>query len=75
VTGRPKAPLVERTPPVILEPRSVKVSLAAAALGISERSCWDEVKSGRLRSFRYGTRVLIPVAALDEWLKAHEVAS
>jgi excisionase family DNA binding protein len=72
VTGRPKAPLVERTPPVILEPRSVKVSLAAAALGISERSAWDEVKSGRLRSFRYGTRVLVPVAALDEWLKARD---
>lgn len=68
-------PKVDRHPPVILEPRSVGVALAAKALGISEASAWAEQKSGALRSFRYGTRVLIPVAALDEWLAARERAS
>lgn len=75
MTPQAKAPLVERHPPVILEPRSVSIALAAKALGISERSAWEETKTGGLRSFRYGSRVLIPVAALDEWLAAHEVAS
>lgn len=64
------APRVERHPPVILEPRSVGVALAGKALGISERATWSEIRSGRLRSFKYGSRTLVPVAALDEWLAA-----
>lgn len=56
-----------------LEPRAVDVLAAAKALSISRSKCWQEVRrAGRLRSIRYERRVLIPVAALDEWLAAHE---
>jgi excisionase family DNA binding protein len=64
-------PAVDRHPPVIPEPRLVGVKLAARALGISEHSVWREVRDVRLRSFKYGTRTLIPVTALDEWVAAH----
>lgn len=66
------APMVEKHPPVILEPRSVKVPTAAKALGISETKAWEEVASGALRSFKYGQLRLVPVDALDEWVNAHK---
>jgi excisionase family DNA binding protein len=59
-------------PSADIEPRSVKVPVAAKALGIAVSSCWSEVKAGRLRSFRYGRSVLIPVAALEEWIADRE---
>lgn len=59
-------------PSADIEPRSVKVPIAAKALGIAVSSCWAEVNAKRLRSFRYGRSVLIPVAALDEWIAARE---
>jgi excisionase family DNA binding protein len=61
---------VQRFPPVVLEPRSVDVFTAAKALGLSEHSCREEIAAGRLRTFRYGVKILVPVAALDEWLAA-----
>jgi excisionase family DNA binding protein len=47
---------------------AVDVPGAAERLSIGERTVWDLVHSGRLRSVRIGRRVVIPVAALDEFL-------
>jgi excisionase family DNA binding protein len=41
----------------------------AAALGVDRNTVWRYVKSGDLPSRRLGYRVLIPVEALEEWLK------
>lgn len=66
---------VDWHPPVVLEPRSVDVPTAAAALGLGEDVVWAEVHAGNLRHIRHGRRVLIPVPALDEWVAEKERAS
>lgn len=46
------------------------VSEAAEALGVSCRTAWALVASGRLGTVRVGRRVLVPVVALGEFIAA-----
>jgi excisionase family DNA binding protein len=48
---------------------ALSVEETAASAGLSERYVWDLVKSGALRTKRFGRRRLVPVAALEEFLK------
>ena len=38
-------------------------------VGVSEGLLEKEIKAGRLRVARVGRRVLVPVEAVDEWLR------
>ncbi|MFG3687824.1 excisionase family DNA-binding protein [Micromonospora sp. NPDC047740] len=44
----------------------LRVEEAARALGIGRSLTYDLIRSGRLRSFKVGSRRLIPAAAIDE---------
>lgn len=55
-----------------VEPRLLSVEAAAAALAIGRTKAFELVESGALRSLKVGTRRLIPVAALDEFVAALE---
>ena len=50
------------------ERRALSVDEAALQLGVGRSLAWKLVNEGRLRSIRAGHRVLIPVAALTEFL-------
>ncbi|MFY1652481.1 excisionase family DNA-binding protein [Solwaraspora sp. WMMB762] len=47
-------------------PRVLRVEEAARELGIGRSLVYDLIRSGRLRSFKVGSRRLIPAAAIDE---------
>jgi excisionase family DNA binding protein len=49
-----------------MTPRVLRVEEAARALGIGRSLVYDLIRSGRLRSFKVGSRRLIPAAAIDE---------
>ncbi len=49
-----------------IAPRVLRVEEAARALGIGRSLVYDLIRSGRLRSFKVGSRRLIPIAAIDE---------
>ncbi len=49
-----------------IAPRVLRVEEAAQALGIGRSLVYDLIRSGRLRSFKVGSRRLIPIAAIDE---------
>jgi len=50
------------------EPLLVGVREAAARLGIGRDSCYEAVRSGRLRSVTIGRRRLIAVAELEAFV-------
>ncbi|MBM0255972.1 helix-turn-helix domain-containing protein [Micromonospora sp. 4G55] len=52
--------------PTPITPRVLRVEEAARALGIGRSLVYDLIRSGRLRSFKVGSRRLIPAAAIDE---------
>ena len=58
-----------------LAERAVSVPIAARLLGISPRTAWKAVKAGRIPTIRYSRRVVVPLAALDEYLKTQALAS
>lgn len=63
-------------PKVVLaavEPLAVTVSEAALLLGISESTLRREVDTGDFPTVRFGTRVVIPLAAARKWLADHTV--
>lgn len=47
-------------------PRVFRVEEAARVLGIGRSLVYDLIRSGRLRSFKVGSRRLIPASAIDE---------
>jgi excisionase family DNA binding protein len=49
---------------------ALRIAEAARALGISKPTVEAEIRAGRLRVRRVGRRVLVPVAAIEEWLSA-----
>ncbi|MEH1011726.1 helix-turn-helix domain-containing protein [Micromonospora sp. CPCC 206060] len=55
---------MDTTPPIV--PRVLRVEEAARALGIGRSLVYDLIRSGRLRSFKVGSRRLIPASAIDE---------
>lgn len=56
--------------PTRTSPRVLRVEEAARALGIGRSLVYDLIRSGRLRSFKVGSRRLIPAAAIDETIAA-----
>lgn len=48
--------------------RAISVEEAAIQLGVGRSLAWSLVKEGKLRSVRAGTRVLVPLAAIDDFL-------
>lgn len=48
----------------------LSVPEAAEAAGLSKRFMWDLVKNGKVRTRRIGKRVIVTVAALNEFLNA-----
>lgn len=52
--------------PTPITPRVLRVEEAARALGIGRSLVYDLIRSGRLRSFKVGSRRLIPTNAIDE---------
>jgi len=55
---------------------TMTVEQAAEALGISRSLAYEAVRTEELPSVRVGRRILIPRAALEEWLsKAGEMVA
>lgn len=52
-----------------IEPRAVNLLTAAESLSISTAKLRQEIDNGQLRVIRIGNRVLIPVAAIDEYVE------
>ncbi|KAB1940605.1 helix-turn-helix domain-containing protein [Micromonospora sp. ALFpr18c] len=52
--------------PTPITPRVLRVEQAAQALGIGRSLVYDLIRSGRLRSFKVGSRRLIPATAIDD---------
>ena len=50
------------------EPLTLSVEEAANALGIGRGSAYELIRTGQLRTVRVGRRVLIPKAAVREFL-------
>ncbi|QVL50780.1 MAG: helix-turn-helix domain-containing protein [Thiocapsa sp.] len=44
------------------------VDEAMRALNLSRQSLYDEINSGRLASYKYGSRRFVPVQAEIEWI-------
>lgn len=45
---------------------------AARMVGLGKTRIYEEIGSGKLRSFRLGRRRMIPIVALEAWLAARE---
>ena len=54
-----------------LQPVSVGIETAAQLLGVSVRTLWSYVRDGTLPAARLGRRILIPYAALQNFIEAH----
>jgi excisionase family DNA binding protein len=46
--------------------RVLRVEEAAELLGVGRSLAYDLIRDGRLRSFKVGSRRLVPIAAVDE---------
>ena len=51
-----------------LEPLSVSTTEAARLLGVSRPTIYELMQNGGLPWFKVGTRTLLPVAGLKEWV-------
>jgi excisionase family DNA binding protein len=69
VTARPT------TPPVPVVPVVYRVEEAAMALRLSRRTIYELIRSGRLRTVKVGTRRLVPVVALSEYVETLDSAA
>ena len=50
-------------------PIAYRVDQAALALSLSRSAIYELIRSGRLRSIKQGSRRLVPVAALNEYVE------
>ncbi|RPF23432.1 helix-turn-helix domain-containing protein [Myceligenerans xiligouense] len=64
-----------RLKPVEVEPVLYRVEEAAQALRMSRSVVYELIRSGRLRTVKEGTRRLVPVAAVLEYVKSLEAAA
>ncbi len=55
-------------------PELYRVEEAAEALRLSRRTVYELIRSGRLRTVKIGTRRLVPVAAVREYVGGLEPA-
>lgn len=53
-------------------PLAVSPADAARLIGLGRTRLYEEIRSGKLRSFKLGKRRLIPITALQEWIAARE---
>ncbi len=58
--------------PTQLAPRVLRVEEAAQLLGIGRSLVYDLIREGRLRSFKVGSRRLIPVTAVNDFIDSPE---
>ncbi len=71
-----KEPTLVQVLPVQVIPVAYRVEEAAEALRISRDMVYELIRSGRLRSIKLGSRRLVPLVALDEYIStALEVAA
>ena len=59
---------VQRCPMVLAEDRGLSVEAAAKRIGVSRSTAWRLVNSGELRCVRPGSRVIIPLSVINEYL-------
>ena len=52
-----------------IDPRAVDLGTAAEALSISAAKLRTEIIDGKIRAIHIGQRVLVPVAAIDEYIE------
>lgn len=52
---------------ILIRRSAVSIAEAARTLSLSEKTVRRAIKDGRLEHRRIGDRVLIPVAALEQW--------
>ena len=66
--------VIDSTPRLVAVPLPIAVSLeqAAALLAVAPSTLQEYTRSGQLRSFRLGRRVLIRLDALDKFSKSLE---
>ncbi len=53
--------------------RLLSIDEAAAVFGVGRTALYQELTTGRLRSFKVGRRRLIPTSAIDAYIEAAEV--
>ena len=58
----------ERRP--VVEPVAYRVDDAAEALGISRSAIYELIRSNQLRTIKHGSRRLVPVSCLHEFIAA-----
>jgi excisionase family DNA binding protein len=49
---------------------ALRVKEACASLSISRSTIYEEIRAGRLKALKAGSRTLIPVEAIDAWLNS-----
>lgn len=54
---------------------TLSIAEATRILGIGKSSLYQEIHAGRLRSFKLGTRRLIPMAAIRDWMTNRQAGS
>lgn len=54
---------------------ALPIAKAMQATGLGRNSIYDEINSGRLRSFRVGRRRLVSEEAIREWIRDREAES
>jgi excisionase family DNA binding protein len=52
-----------------IEQKTVTVTEAARALGVSRNHAYEAAKRGEIPTIRIGKRILVPVAALERMLQ------
>ena len=60
-------------PPAPSGPLAVSPAEAGRLVGVGRTTIYGAISSGELRSLKIGTRRLVAVDALREWLLTHEV--
>ena len=58
------------TPKSPVEPKAVSVPEAALLLGISEKAAYAAAKAGELPTLKFGQTVIVPLLALDEYMRS-----
>lgn len=72
---KPEAALLDANRPTTSQPngrRAFSVETAFKRMGLGRTSFYDEIKHGRLRTFKVGARRLVAEDAIDEWIAARE---
>ncbi len=58
----------------IVEPIAISIAQAAMAVGVCKRTLQDEIRDGRLRTARIRGRRVVPIGALNSYLRRAQKA-